>query len=380
MNILIVVPWEQEFGGVASVVNNLASQLDRKGDNVQFLYPSENNIVTSKKTKYFILHHVRLRPFNDQKKTIKGMIAFFIYFPLTMYQIMRFLLKNKIHCVNVHYPGENSVYFALCRSVLKMRIVLSIHGSDFFPDGKPLQEYSRVLKYVIRKSDAIVAPSNAFAKDFVTQFPEFRRKTYTIHNGLNFGEIDGYKSSETTIERYILNVATHKFNKGIDVLIKAFHEIRNFDQDLQLFLVGDGPLRKQHETLAEQLNINNRIRFLGWKGREEVIKLMKGAQLFALPSRAESFGIVLLEAMACRKPVIASAVGGIPEIVVNGKNGILVESDNHKALAFAIKSLLDDNELKMELVRNGYDTVCNHFLCEKTGVQYRELFQSLIGK
>src|SRR4029079_19216509 len=129
----------------------------------------------------------------------------------------------------------------------------------------------------------------------------------------------------------------------------------------------DGPLRGELEALTRSLGIWERVRFLGRKGRPQVADLMQRCEMFVLPSRAEPFGIVLIEAMACRKPVIATRVGGIPEIIEDGQNGILVEPDNPEKLAEAIIRVLKNRDLQTSLANCGYAVVHERFSSEAMG-------------
>ena len=107
-------------------------------------------------------------------------------------------------------------------------------------------------------------------------------------------------------------------------------------------------------------------------------KLIQGCEVFVLPSRSEPFGIVLTEAMACKKPVVATTVGGIPEIIKDGTDGILVQSDNPNALAEALLNVLHNQALRLSIANNGYMTVVKKFNSEKTCSSYEALFADLV--
>jgi glycosyltransferase involved in cell wall biosynthesis len=110
------------------------------------------------------------------------------------------------------------------------------------------------------------------------------------------------------------------------------------------------------------------------------MNLLRACTALVLPSRSESFGIAILEAMACGKPVVASAVGGIVEILEDGKGGILVEPDNSVDLARALDEVLGDRALQASLGRSGFARVRRHFRCEDTGRRYEELFDQLLRR
>jgi glycosyltransferase involved in cell wall biosynthesis len=147
----------------------------------------------------------------------------------------------------------------------------------------------------------------------------------------------------------------------------------------KLLLAGDGPLRKQLEELALTLRGDKRIEFLGWQARHQIVKLLRGCTAFVLPSRSEPFGIAVIEALACTKPVIATRVGGIPEIIENGENGVLVEPDDANALAEALTDVLTDPALQKTLAANGYVTVDKLFRCEHTGASYEAVFTDVLA-
>src|SRR5262249_37925675 len=153
---------------------------------------------------------------------------------------------------------------------------------------------------------------------------------------------------------------------------------QNTAPTLKLLLVGDGPLRGELERLALSLGITDRIRFLGLRGRDQVARLIHGCEVFVLPSRSEPFGIVLIEALGCKKPVIATTVGGIPEIIENGKSGILVEPDNPEALAAALTSVLQNESLRLAMACAGNARVREKFSTENTGSSYEALFDGLL--
>lgn len=381
MNILSVVPWDQEFGGVASVVGNLASYLRGKKHEVVFLHPGLQNILSKGKTKWgFEGYKLRLRVPIVRGHSVRSFIAFLLFFPITLTQIIYLLLSHNVEIINVHYPSSEFFYFAICRRLLGIKLVTSIHGADFFPGGKPREHYSICIRFLLASSDCIVAPSKAYLLDFMELFPAYKNKGHIIYNGVDLTELDTNQEHESRDKnRYLLCIAAHNEKKGIDILLHAFSQLIEHNSSILLLMVGDGPLREKHEELARFLCIQNRVSFLGERGRSDVVKLLHGCELLVLPSRSEPFGIVITEAMACRKPVVATMVGGIPEIIENVKSGILVEPDNPDSLYKAICCILNDEALKTQLAVNGYARVCSNFLWEHTGAKYETLFSQILN-
>jgi glycosyltransferase involved in cell wall biosynthesis len=378
MRILLVVSQDEEIGGVASVVGNLAKYMASQGHQVFFLHSARTVFLRQKRTKLgFPGFDFRMQmPLGDRHPAI-SLLAFLILFPIGMFELIRLIWKHRIQIINIHYPTDCFFYFAVCKRVLPVGLIISVHGADIFPQVPS----SRAFKFLLSSSDLIVAPSQWLQRKFLAVFPDLNGKTIFIHNGVNLAELNGLcgEGSADNNVSYILCVSAYKEQKAIDVLIRAFKMVHSADPSLKLVLVGDGPLRGQLEDLAMSLGIQDQIEFHGPKERAEVAKLLRGCKVFALPSRFETFGIVILEAMACKKPVIATTAGGIPEIIEDGKNGILVEPDNPKALADALITVLKDQTLWLDIATRGYVTVHERFRSEDTGSAYESVFADLLN-
>jgi glycosyltransferase involved in cell wall biosynthesis len=382
MNVLILVPWDQTFGGVAAVVNNLTRQLVARGHKVSFFSgQTERDLLARGKTKLgFTQFRMRLLlPFTGNISLL-GSLAGLALFPLSLAQLLWLIRRERIDIINIHYPGGGSnAYFALIRRLARVKLVTSVHGADIFPGGQARDRYPWPLRFLLMQSDLIVANSEAFRQDFLEVFPRFRNKTAFIHNGIDWNEIHPVGRPVPTRDRaYILCVAAHNVKKAIDVLLKAFSRVAGTFPDVQLILVGDGPLRGELEQLASELQLHDRVVFAGAKDRAEVVEMLHGCRIFALPSRSEPFGIAVVEAMACGKPVIGTRTGGIPEIIDDGEDGLLVEPDNPDQLAEAILRLLSDASLRERMSARGPSKVRSKFLWEHTASSYERVFERLL--
>jgi glycosyltransferase involved in cell wall biosynthesis len=381
VRILLVTSGDETIGGVPYVVGNLARQLKGRGHEIIFLHSGNTLFAVSETTKWgFAGFALNLQmPFGDRRPII-SLPLFLLRFPIGLFQLIRLIQKYRIQIVNIHYPAECFFYLAICRRFLPIRLITSVHGADLFPDGKPRARYPRSIKWLLHASDRIITPSNAYGEDVASLFPQLRKIIVCIHNGVDLDELQ--QLSGSSVKRldpsYILCVAMHNEKKGLDVLLRAFAQFKDRELPLKLLLAGDGPLRVQLEKLALSSGINDRVEFLGRQGRAEIKSLLYGCELFVLPSRSEPFGIAIIEALACKKAVVATAVGGIPEIIENGKNGILVEPDNPQALADAILAVLKDEALRIKIATNGYATVRERFRLENTGSAYEALFVEVI--
>ena len=179
-------------------------------------------------------------------------------------------------------------------------------------------------------------------------------------------------------DRIIGCVGTLRSVKGHKYLIQAIPLILDKFPHTRLVLVGDGPLRSELERLAEKLKVRERIMFLGY--RPDVSELMNIFDIFILPSLSEGLSNVLLEAMAASKPVIATNVGGNPEVVEDGRTGLLVPPKDPKKIAEAVNELLDNKNKRLEMGKAGLERVKEKFSISKTVREYKEVYLEVLHK
>jgi glycosyltransferase involved in cell wall biosynthesis len=377
MRILLATPNDNDVGGVASVLRTLATSLGNHGHQVLFLHPVNTTLIRPKATKLgFPGFGFRMQmPFGERHRML-SFLAFLVFFPIGMYQVVRFIRRNQIDIINIHYPAGCLFYLALCRRLLGVKLITSVHGADIFPDGTLRKQISRALGFLLYSSDLIVTPSRSFQRTFSRAFPDLAGKTTFIHNGVDLAELDDHfaRTADAIPGPYVFCISAYKEQKAIDVLIRAFKKVHEVDPAVKLVIVGPGPLRSDFAKLAVSLGIQSQIELHGPKNRAEVTALLRGCKVFVLPSRFETFGIVILEAMAFSKPVVATTAGGIPEIIEHGKNGMLVQPDDPDALAESLIRLLKDGALQQRLGESGYATAHERFGSDQTAAKYESAF------
>ncbi len=162
-------------------------------------------------------------------------------------------------------------------------------------------------------------------------------------------------------------------NKGFDTLLRALVDL----PDTYLWLAGDGPERKSLHALAYELDVLSRTRFLPW--RAEPAPLFAAADAVVVPSRREPLGNVVIEAWARAKPVVASLSDGPRQLIETGKNGLLVPIEDAKALAYALRHVVDESGLKRQLAEAGYETYRKDFTEEVVVRQYLDLFARVMS-
>ena len=381
LNVLLGLPFDAERGGVVSVVANLAQRLQADGHNVVIFHPFHSSFLRHRTTRLGYAG-VQLRLTVPSGGGLRGLLRTIVLpflFLSSLLQLVWFLRSHRIHVVNLHYVVDNFVYFAICRRLLPIRLVTSVHGRDAFYREQPLEKYSRAFKFLVSASDLIILPSEAYRRKFLQAFPDVRDRAIFIHNGIDSGRFSPSTYANNGFNRYILCVAELQEYKAVDILLHAAKPLLTNDDSLTLVLAGNGPLRPELESLASSLGIRHRTMFLGTQGASEIATLLHGCEILVLPSRMEPFGIVLIEAMACKAPVVATNVGGIPEIIQHEVSGILVEPENPEALCAAIRRVLTDADLRKKLVENGYSRVTERFYAARNGTAYVDAFVSVLS-
>lgn len=201
--------------------------------------------------------------------------------------------------------------------------------------------------------------------------------TPIIYNGIDVQRFSIDRPKRVDRDKTILiNVARFAEQKNHALLIRAFSKAVQSCPNLELWLVGDGELRRDIEELVKQLGLEEKVKFLGV--RSDVPELLSQADIFVLSSDYEGFGLVVAEAMASGLPVIATAVAGVTEVLEGGKAGILVPPKDADALAKAIVELVKDEKRRLELSSYGKKRVSQNFDIRITVREYERLYYALL--
>ena len=221
-----------------------------------------------------------------------------------------------------------------------------------------------------------------FFKSIVQEWDIPEEKITVVYNGIDLEktkleERDEIKNKlNLQGKKIILTIGRVIGLKRIDEIIRSFLEIRN--DDCYLLIIGEGPQKEELINLSRRLHGVEKIRFLGIKDHEEVLQYLRAADLFVLNSMGEVMPNVILESLAMGTPVIAPNVGGIPEIIQNGVDGLLypLKRDNQSELKEAMDRLLVDGELQKQLVQNGLLKV-NRFSWKNSYEKILSIIQSI---
>ncbi|MFB0543630.1 MAG: glycosyltransferase family 4 protein, partial [Candidatus Bathyarchaeia archaeon] len=219
-----------------------------------------------------------------------------------------------------------------------------------------------------------VLPNSDYTKRLIPQFPSLMEKTATIREGVDLDKFKPTKVCKSLERKKLLTVARLVERKGIRYLLYAMKNVTKKTTNIELFIAGEGPERRSLEKLVQQLNLQKYIIFTGKVSDEELIRHYASSDIFILPSTEEALGEVLLEAMCMGIPVVASNTGGIPEIVIDHKTGILTLPGNSEALANSIMFLLDNPKICSEYGKNGHKFVFENFTWDKIARYFEKAF------
>ena len=204
----------------------------------------------------------------------------------------------------------------------------------------------------------------------------------TIYNIFQPYQLDEISSNEiplmTDYDGYkIIYVGRFADFKGIPFLIDTFYQLIIDNYDARLYLVGDGDEESKIRKKVSALNLEKHVIFFGYK--KNTLAYIKNADLLVLPSNNEPFGRVLLEAMNIGTPVIGTKSGGIPEIIEDGINGLLVDYGDIEALKISIIKILKNNSLREEIIQGGYETINSKFCIETYQEKIENIYDTLLG-
>lgn len=383
MNILIISHlYYPKIGGVEIAVANLSEQFVKKGHRVEIV--TTHNPRTSPKSELINGIKVTRLPFRMPKYNPVAFLKFLVRATECIIKLLFIIKEKKYDVINLHYIGENALYALFLSYIRQIPLVTSIHGSDieYFTHKGRFNKW--VVKKTLNKSKKIIANSNALLKVTSSMFgTSILRKSTVIGNGVDVALIQHIQQSENNIAGatpYILGIGRLEHFKGFDILIDAFAIVKQKLHDVKLMIIGDGPERATLELKSNKLALEDSILFYGRIEQREVMQAIVDCKFVIMSSRREAFGIVILEAMASGKAVIAADVGGVSELVNHGKNGLLVKDHNPESFATEIIFLLEHPKIAAQFGIEGRQMVSSRYTWEIIGRKYLEIYNTVYAK
>jgi N-acetyl-alpha-D-glucosaminyl L-malate synthase BshA len=374
------------YGGSGIVGAELGLELAKRGHSV-----------------HFVSYAPPMRLGNEERERVHFHPVDMFTYPLFEYppytdalasKLKEVAVQEKLDVLHVHYAIPHSISAYLAREMLKperyMPVVTTLHGTDITLVGRD-PSFLSITQFGIEQSDGVTAISkylrSATWETFCT--------SCDIQVIYNFIDADYYqrkpheelkKQIAPKGEKIILHISTFRPVKRITDCIETLARLRELESGsgsqfgVKLVMCGDGPERAGAESLAESLGISDSVIFAGKQPQAVIRDYLSIADLLLLPSQTESFGLVALEAMACEVPVIATRVGGIPEVVVEGETGFMFEVGDVNGMAEAALHILNDAPLQERLGKRGREIALEQFTTDKIIPQYEALYHKLVSE
>lgn len=346
------------FGGSGVVASELAMQLADRGHEVHVV-SSDTPFRLDRWRQNLVVHTVTVSDY-----------PLFRYPPYTLNltnKLIDVVREHDIELIHSHYAIPHAQAAWMAREVLRaegrdVRLLCTLHGTDITLVGRD-PAFHALTRFAIEHQDGITVPSAWLADQTSEHFGVDRRRIQVI---ANFVDLERFTvKRDCTARRQLAPkgtaIITHASNfrpvKRVEEVISAFAVLRR-RQPAVLLLVGDGPELTKAEHQARELGVRDDLRLLGQQERIE--EVLQASDLFLLPSRAESFGLAALEAMACGCPVLGYRAGGLPEVVEHNVSGVLCEEGAHECLGTVAAELLEDRS-RYDAMRSAARTRAERF-------------------
>jgi L-malate glycosyltransferase len=328
------------YGGSGVVATELGIELARRGHEVHFItYAMPFRLSQFVENVYYHEVEIPSYPLFDHP-------PYSLALTVAMHNTA---VKHDLDLIHAHYAVPHATSAWMAKEMVgrgDFCVVTTLHGTDITLIGQD-PSYQSITQFSIQKSDGLTAVSEYLRQETVEHFDISADRIDVIPN---FVDLALYKRDahpchrsrlSETGESIIMHISNFRPVKRVDDAVRVFARISRAIP-ARLILIGDGPERGRVQQTAEEEGVAERVTFLG--KQESVAEILACADLFLLPSATESFGLVALEAMSCGVPVIASKVGGLPEVVPDGEAGFLADIGDVETMAARGLEILADKD------------------------------------
>lgn len=293
---------------------------------------------------------------------------------------------EELDVLHVHYAIPHATSAVLARQILaadgiNIPVVTTLHGTDITIVGRD-PSFKPVVNYSINESDGVTAVSSYLRCETMSRF-DVKRDIDVVPNFIDTARFKRQNKEHfrralcPNNEKVLVHISNFRPVKHATDVVEIFHRLRSDDVPVKLLLVGDGPDRAGAEHMARELGVFEDVRFLG--KQEPVEEILSIADVFLMPSETETFGLAALEAMACSVPVVASNVGGLPELITDGETGYLCPLGDIEAFTIRTREILLDDNLQQRMSRNSRERAKNHFDINQIVPQYEQYYERIIA-
>jgi glycosyltransferase involved in cell wall biosynthesis len=352
-----------------------ATALAERGINVTVFSIFSNQLAKHYIHKNITVYKSNLSDFFYHRRDGSLLKLFYLY---SVPDLKRVIRKTKPDLLHAHYASSYGVLGALSGA---HPLVISVWGNDVYEFPRRSYFHQRLFKYALSNADKLLSTSNVMAG-------ETRKYTNKSIEVTPFGiDISLFKPGKTDVKKKEITIGTVKSLEekyGIEYLLRAFSIVRQrFPAlKLKLLIVGGGSLQAKLENQATQLGIRDFCTFTGKIDYLDIPKYHSQIDIAVFPSiySSESFGVAVLEASACAKPVIVSRIGGLTEVVEENITGLTAEIKNPESIATAISTLIKDPELRKIMGQNGRKRVAKLYNFSENVDQMVLVYKAVLKK
>lgn len=299
-------------------------------------------------------------------------------------RIAQVIESEQLDLLHVHYAMPHAVSAALGKDMAEsdIGVITTLHGTDVTVLGHD-EGLSNTVRYGINKSTVVTAVSNSLKQDTI----KLIKPNKEIHTIYNFIDEERYVPTDPGSlkndlgiqedEKVLIHISNFREVKNIPDVVKSFQLVLQ-KVKAKLLLVGEGPEMENIINLVSQLQLEDHVIFTG--KRNDMAELLAISDIMFHLSEKEAFGLVLLEALACGVPSVATNIDGIPEVITDGVNGYLVPYGDIETAANKSIQLLQDELLRQKFIQNGFNIVKEKFDSTKIVEQYEQLYYEAAGK
>jgi glycosyltransferase involved in cell wall biosynthesis len=310
-----------------------------------------------------------------------GKISFLFFILSFFFCSFRIIKKNRIDIVHCHWWVPGGMVGYLLSLFVPPKMVITTHGSDVFILRK-FKWALPVAELIFKKAQFVTAVST-YLKHLISRDLGIDGNKIFVFP-MPFDTNKFYQLKEKKVKPgYILSIGRLIQRKGYDYLLQAGKILKDEGVRFELTIIGSGPEEKNLKRLIKELNLKDCVSIMDTIPQNELNSYYNQSEIFVLPSitdwkqEAEGLGMVLMEAMACKVPVVATRSGGMVDIVLDERTGLLVPEKNASALASAIKRLLEDKNLEKTIAEEGYRFVHENFTPQATSKKLEAIYQKL---
>lgn len=308
--------------------------------------------------------------------------------PLTFLRIRNFILNKKISIVHTH-GARASFYGRIAAKWAGVPVILStIHYSLYsYPINKLLKRiYISIDKLTSYFCDKLICVNNAIAEDLVNKTGINPNKVLTIYNGIDLDRFSQTGDCSYLFKEFNMDRGAERIGiigrlspeKGHNYFLKAVAELLSVFPKMICLVIGDGPLKEELIALSRKLGVSSNCIFTGI--RHDIPQILSFLDILVLSSLSEGLPMILLEAMAARCPIVATKVGGIPELIEDRRTGLLVSPRDPLSLANTVRELLQNKDGTRKMTQQAFQVVARGFSAKRMANETEKVYHNLLKK